>query len=322
MTFPTRTGNAGRSGTARKLRPVRQAAAMLILILLAGCTSSYARAESQTRRPAGTEQPGPAVTSAAERQAAAERTAGPTPSPLALATRPSAPDPAPQLATSAARGNTNMRSGPGTGYPVLAVLPGGTTCQVTGRDSLGTWLEVACGGRSGWVFVGLVSFSGNVAQLPVPANVPEPPPTMQPTARPTAAPASLPADPVVADLVARINQARVDAGLSPLTWVPELAAAATAHANDMAAHNFFSHTGSDGSDVSVRMRRAGYQPVYWGEILTHVNGGADAAFVQYWGSPHHHDVILGDRYRDIGAAWIRDPREGGFNYYVVVFGRR
>jgi uncharacterized protein YkwD len=46
----------------------------------------------------------------------------------------------------------------------------------------------------------------------------------------------------------------------PLTkWNPRLQQAAQKHADDMAARDFFSHTGSDGSDVNSRVAAAGYE---------------------------------------------------------------
>ncbi len=193
--------------------------------------------------------------------------------------------------------------------------------MVAARNADGSWLQFDYRGAAGWVFAGLVSATVDIASLPVAANIPPPPPSAT-RAPPTQAP--VPGDPVILDLIGRINKARADAGLNQLRWTPELAQAAGAHTWDMATHHFFGHTGSDGSDVTVRIRRAGYIPVYWGEILTHVNGGGgpDAAFSQFWNSPHHHDIILGDKFTDVGAAWIKDPADASFNYYAVVFGRR
>src|SRR4051812_22644958 len=44
----------------------------------------------------------------------------------------------------------------------------------------------------------------------------------------------------------------------PLAWNPSLADAAQQHSQDMADHNFQSHSGSDGSDPGGRARKSGY----------------------------------------------------------------
>ncbi len=54
-----------------------------------------------------------------------------------------------------------------------------------------------------------------------------------------------------------LNAARVQSGKSPLSCDTKALAAARAHSQDMCAHNFASHTGSDGSSLSTRLHRAG-----------------------------------------------------------------
>lgn len=129
-------------------------------------------------------------------------------------------------------------------------------------------------------------------------------------------------DAQVIELTRRINQARAEAGLPALAWCRELALAAQMHAEDMAAHGFVSHTGSDGSEVTDRMRRVGYEPAFRGEIIAWVPGGQELAFAGWWESQAHHATILGEAYRDFGIARVPHPTRAGHNYFVVVFGRR
>ncbi|BDG29526.1 CAP domain-containing protein [Thermus thermophilus] len=44
----------------------------------------------------------------------------------------------------------------------------------------------------------------------------------------------------------------------PLAWDARLTAAARAHTEDMAAHGFLGHVGTDGSTVRERVEREGY----------------------------------------------------------------
>ena len=132
----------------------------------------------------------------------------------------------------------------------------------------------------------------------------------------------VPGDPAAAALVQRINQARHEGGQPALAWAAALAQAAQAHGADMVAHGFFSHTGSDNSDVRTRIARAGYRASYWGETLTHVAGGPGDAFTQFWDSPPHRDILLGSSFTEVGAAMASDPAAPGFAYWVVVFASR
>jgi len=134
--------------------------------------------------------------------------------------------------------------------------------------------------------------------------------------------AAVAGDPEIAALAARIHQVRADAERVALTWSPELAEAARIQAEDMAAHGFVSHTGSDGSDIVERMRRVGYDPAFRGEIIAWVPGGADLAFDWWWHSDLHHNTMLGAAYRDFGIARVPHPTRVGHNYFVVVFARR
>ena len=47
-----------------------------------------------------------------------------------------------------ATGDVNMRSGPGTGYPVITTIPAGAPIEVFGCQS---WCQVAYGGAQGYV---------------------------------------------------------------------------------------------------------------------------------------------------------------------------
>lgn len=63
----------------------------------------------------------------------------------------------------------NVRAGPGTNYPVLAVLPAGTRLTPVARDAEGRWVQVCCVAESqyGWVLVELVELTVELEALPV-----------------------------------------------------------------------------------------------------------------------------------------------------------
>ena len=77
----------------------------------------------------------------------------------------------------------NVRSGPGTVYPVLTRFLRGTELEIKGRNREGTWLAVALpDNRQGWIALSIVETVVDVDSLP---EI-ESPPT--PTPRPTATP--------------------------------------------------------------------------------------------------------------------------------------
>ena len=123
------------------------------------------------------------------------------------------------------------------------------------------------------------------------------------------------------ELYERINRIRRQAGLAELTPSADLVEAAQAHAADMAEHQTLSHTGSDGSDVGARIRRTGYKPAAWGEIIASVTGGPEEAVTVWWNSAPHREIMLTANFREFGAGRAKHRGEP-LEYYVVVFGRR
>jgi uncharacterized protein YkwD len=102
------------------------------------------------------------------------------------------------------------------------------------------------------------------------------------------------------------------AKLPPVAWNNQLAQAAQAHSQDMAANQDQSHTGSDGSSPQQRMQRAGYpSPTTSNEnayaYATSVDQAMEAFLID-WGVPDngHRNTILQpgvsaqNAYRDVG----------------------
>jgi uncharacterized protein YraI len=100
----------------------------------------------------------------------------PTPQPL--------PPPATSAPTATALEYVNVRTGPGTNYPVLGVAAPGTTGEVTGKSQDGAWWQVKVPTKYistglGWVSAGYVT-TQNTANVPVVSAPPAPPaPTPQ-----------------------------------------------------------------------------------------------------------------------------------------------
>jgi uncharacterized protein YkwD len=88
----------------------------------------------------------------------------------------------------------------------------------------------------------------------------------------------------------------------------------------MAEHGFFSHTGSDGSKVSERLSRSGYDWMAVGENLAYGSVGHFTAetVVRGWlESPPHCTVIMTPDFTEMGIVKLTD----GYDFWVQVFAR-
>ena len=82
----------------------------------------------------------------------------------------------------------NLRSGPGTVYPVVGRAAKGESLPVVARNQDGCWLEVEMkDGKRGWVAAKLVQLSVPAKSLPVEAKIP-PAPTSRPSPAATTVP--------------------------------------------------------------------------------------------------------------------------------------
>lgn len=64
-------------------------------------------------------------------------------------------------------GNLNVRSGPGAGFSVVAVVPGGTELAVVGRAADGVWYLVQGTFGQAWLNIEFAIFRGDGASVPV-----------------------------------------------------------------------------------------------------------------------------------------------------------
>ena len=112
------------------------------------------------------------------------------------------------------------------------------------------------------------------------------------------------------------------AATTPLTYNAALEQAALAHADDMAAKNYFSHTSQDGRTLRERIDATGYS---WSTIGENIAAGQATAeiVVQGWiDSPGHCRNIMNPAFRELGVGYT--PASGGTyrTYWVQNFGAR
>jgi uncharacterized protein YkwD len=149
--------------------------------------------------------------------------------------------------------------------------------------------------------------------------------TATPTASATAASAAPPPPDIAAwphETVRIINEVRAAHGLEPLSYNKTLAQAAQAHANDCAQRGWCSHTGSDGSDIKMRILRAGYDPASWAECWAQrqtPQGAVDIWMDEIPPNDPHRRTLLTTWLSEIGMGVAQT--DWGY-YFIADFGRR
>ncbi|HUW08133.1 MAG TPA: SH3 domain-containing protein, partial [Anaerolineae bacterium] len=174
---PTATSAA----TAETLLPPTAAA-----VAIATHTPTSLPSPTSTPVPSPTKQPSPTPVP----QPTSTRSPSPTPSPRPSATRTPSPTMVPtSTSTSTPRptatpstpqvlvdGTYNVRSGPGTNYPLAGQVQAGQTLEILGQNDAGTWWQVCCvQGESAWILASLAPSEGPVESVAVIADIPPAP---------------------------------------------------------------------------------------------------------------------------------------------------
>ena len=100
----------------------------------------------------------------------------------------------------------------------------------------------------------------------------------------------------------------------------QLEQAALRHSTDMATHDFFDHTGSDGSTMEERVVAAGYS---WSVLAENIAAGHStvAGVVAAWmGSPDHCANIMEPRLREMALACVRNDATTYKRYWTMDLG--
>ncbi|MEZ4423620.1 MAG: CAP domain-containing protein [Gemmatimonadota bacterium] len=122
------------------------------------------------------------------------------------------------------------------------------------------------------------------------------------------------------EVVRLLNEARIEAGLEPLTVDLRLVASAERHALDMSGHDHFSHTGTDGSTVSARVRAAGYDWTHVAENIAAGQTGPEAVVAAWMDSPPHRGNILAPGARHVGLGFEMAPASRYGTWWTLNFG--
>jgi uncharacterized protein YkwD len=107
-----------------------------------------------------------------------------------------------------------------------------------------------------------------------------------------------------------------------LTLESHLTSAALEHARDLARHNMLEHTGSDGSTPDQRVTRAGYKWRATGENIASGPTTPEEVMAGWLASPGHCENIMSPRFKEMGIAWVVDPKSASGVYWAQTFGNR
>lgn len=118
-----------------------------------------------------------------------------------------------------------------------------------------------------------------------------------------------------AAVLALINAERRNSGLGSVRLSPALSAVAQQHACDNAARSSISHQGSDGSDLSERLRRDGFTVHLAAENTGLGFTSPERAFAWWMASPDHRANILLSQITEIGIG----EADGAKPAWVIVF---
>lgn len=149
------------------------------------------------------------------------------------------------------------------------------------------FLLTACGGAS-------ISSGGNVARgAPADYGI-----------------AELPVNPIEdASFGSILNSLRLDNGGTEVTYDARLEQAAQAHAEDMIARDFFSHTNPDGETEKDRIIAAGYNPRSYGENLAGRTQTEADTLVVWIESPEHNRLLNADTVDEFGLGMAGDGND-------------
>ena len=124
-----------------------------------------------------------------------------------------------------------------------------------------------------------------------------------------------------------INEARAQARMcgtesftatDPLSWDLKLLQAADRHSRDMTQHNFFDHTGSDGSSIAARVDATGYEWRAVGENIAAGQRSASEVVAGWLNSPGHCRNLMNPVFTQVAVTCVEDNGADYTRYWTNV----
>lgn len=117
-----------------------------------------------------------------------------------------------------------------------------------------------------------------------------------------------------------INQYRNQNGLPSLVENASMSSASHWMSQDMAYHNYVSHTDSMGRSPYQRLVSRGYYPKVWGENIAAGRANAKGVFAAWQNSPGHNSNMLYPSFHSIGIGRAYNPNTTYKWYWTTDFG--
>lgn len=126
-----------------------------------------------------------------------------------------------------------------------------------------------------------------------------------------------------------VNEARSQArqcgdqrfeAVEALVWSCKLEAAAESHSQDMAANDYFSHTGPDGAGIEQRVDNQDYVWQAVGENIAAGHTSVSAAVEGWLESPGHCRNIMNDAFTEMGMAKANNSESRYSTYWTQTLG--
>lgn len=133
------------------------------------------------------------------------------------------------------------------------------------------------------------------------------------TARPSAKPVQNPGNEAdyAEQVLALVNAARAEEGLSPLVLDPAICTAATVRAQEIIGT--FSHTRPNGTSCFTVLDESGISYMAAGENIAAGQSTPEAVMTAWMDSPGHRANILSSSFRKLGVGFVES--ESGYKYY-------
>ncbi len=135
-----------------------------------------------------------------------------------------------------------------------------------------------------------------------------------------------------AEMTSRVNAARAAGAVcggvafppaGGVRWNTALQNAATAHSNDMAAHNFFAHqSATNGSTLRERIPAAGYNYSSAGENLGAGQSSIAQVVTEWLASPSHCATMMKANFVDMGVSCKANGGTAYGTYWTMELGTR
>lgn len=132
------------------------------------------------------------------------------------------------------------------------------------------------------------------------------------------------------DLLQQVNAVRARGAVcggvtyppvSAVRWNDKLQAAVSAHSQDMASHNYFSHTSQDGRTPFQRMVAAGYTYSTASENIAAGQPTVSDVMASWLGSAGHCSNIMQAEAQDLAVACVRNPSSSYGLYWTMNLAR-